>query len=186
MFTRPSEEPDTSAMVAEIVEAKPEPEPLSMEEAMPETMKALAESAAELIAPVAVSSAPVATVSTPAVSSAPIAIAESVEGNIYIAEAAEGDIYEVEEIIEDNNLSPRSYIIQISSSENLRSLERTISKLGVTDDVSYFSRQLKGKMWHSALFGNYDDYASAKKAVPALQARTGLKDLWVRRYGAIK
>ena len=92
------------------------------------------------------------------------------------------DLSELVEIIEDNNLSPRSYIIQLSSSKDLKSLERTINKLGLSGEVNYFSRQLKGKMWHSALFGNYADYASAKEAVKFSLSKGSLTSLVTRNW----
>ena len=77
--------------------------------------------------------------------------------------------------------SPR-YTVQLGSSRKLETVQRYIQRLGLVDGVSYERRMVNGEPWHAAHYGAYADTAAAQRAADELMARTGVKDLWVRRF----
>jgi len=76
---------------------------------------------------------------------------------------------------------PRLYTIQLASNRTLGPLKARMKKLGVSDQVSYQTREVKGEVWFSALYGGYTARAEATAALPKVRQLTAASDAWVRR-----
>lgn len=73
------------------------------------------------------------------------------------------------------------HTIQVAAFDDLAGLKRQIARLGLGDEVRYFTREVKGKRIYAALYGRYPSAAAARARAAELQGRTGLKDLWLRQ-----
>jgi septal ring-binding cell division protein DamX len=43
-----------------------------------------------------------------------------------------------------------------------------------------------GRVWFSAIYGEYDSLSEAKAALEELNKKTGKKDLWLRRFSDVQ
>lgn len=73
------------------------------------------------------------------------------------------------------------YIIQVAAFNDLEGVKKEIAKLGLSNAVRYYTREVKGKRVYAALYGHYPNAAAARAAMVELQVRTGLGDLWLRQ-----
>lgn len=73
------------------------------------------------------------------------------------------------------------HTLQVAAFDDLAGLKRHIARLGLGDEVRYFTREVKGKRIYAALYGRYPSAAAARARAAELQGRAGLKDLWLRQ-----
>ncbi len=76
---------------------------------------------------------------------------------------------------------PRLFTIQLASHRTLGPLKVRMERLGISDQVSYQSREVNGEVWFSVLYGGYAARAEAKAALPRVRQLTAASDAWIKR-----
>ncbi len=82
--------------------------------------------------------------------------------------------------------NPRYYTIQLAGTTKKGWLDNFFSEKQLGDQAAYYTSRRKGKEWYTALYGSYSSYKEAKAAVAELEAKTGIKGLWIRKYKDIR
>ncbi len=82
--------------------------------------------------------------------------------------------------------NPGFYTIQLAGTSKKGWLNSFFTEKTLGDEAAYYTSKRKGKIWYTALYGSYPTYKEAKAAVAELEARTGIKGLWIRKYKDIR
>jgi len=83
--------------------------------------------------------------------------------------------------------NPSYFTIQVTGTSQEQSLTDFIrDKQLYDDDAAYYVASRQGKMWFTALYGNFKSYAEAKQMAAELEQNIGIKGLWIRRYRDIQ
>lgn len=89
------------------------------------------------------------------------------------------DIYGESWLLAQN---PNHYTIQLAGTTKGSWLESFFAEKQLGEGAAYYTSQRKGQTWYTALYGDYPSYQAAKQAIRELEQKTGIKDLWIRKY----
>ena len=63
-----------------------------------------------------------------------------------------------------------------------RSLQKFVRQYGETEGLHIYQTIHNGKPWYVVIFGEYDSWASAKKASRALPKSLAGLEAWIKKY----
>ncbi len=78
--------------------------------------------------------------------------------------------------------NPNHYTIQLAGTTRGSWLQSFFAEKQLGEGVAYYTSKRKGQTWYTALYGDYPSYQAAKRAIRELEQKTGIKDLWIRKY----
>ena len=78
------------------------------------------------------------------------------------------------------------YAIQMMSLSKLENLKAAVESMGLSDSVSLYSHQVKGKTLYIALYGKYTGWTAGKAGLAELEQRTGKTGYWLRNIDSSK
>lgn len=79
-----------------------------------------------------------------------------------------------------------SYTLQLSSLLIEEDIIRFIQKNQLVENAAYIEVVIKGKTRYNALYGSYQTYDQAKKAVTSLPVSIGNNKPWIRNFGILQ
>ena len=78
------------------------------------------------------------------------------------------------------------YTIQLISSTDKDILDRFINRYNLADQVAYYHKLVKGKIWHALVYGVYPSTASAREAIAEFPPTLQRNKPWVQKLGTIQ
>ena len=80
---------------------------------------------------------------------------------------------------------PSRYTLQLFSRRDEASVREYLQSHGIDDEGGYFRSRSDGSEWFSVVWGDFASHAEACAAAGRLPAALGIKEPWVRNFGAI-
>lgn len=80
---------------------------------------------------------------------------------------------------------PRNYTLQLAAGTNKGAIESFITQYDLENKAVYFHRKRNGQDWYILLYGSFDGYSKAQKAISSLPSGVQKAKPWTRSFSAI-